>query len=94
MNMKMVVKCVETGEQFESIAEAARAKGCSAPNISKALRRGSAAAGGHWVYKSKGSEVRKARLTVCRACRACGPMADGTGVNWCATCPVQRMKLE
>ena len=57
MSKKMVVECIETGEQFPSIVEAARAKGCSAPNISKALQKGTIAAGGHWRYKFPKSEV-------------------------------------
>lgn len=93
MGTKMAVECVETGERFASIVEAARTKGCSAPNISKALRKGGVAAGGHWRYKFKMSEAKKAQMTVCGACRSCGPMSDGTGVDWCSTCPVLRIKL-
>lgn len=93
MSKKMVVECIETGEQFPSIVEAARAKGCSAPNISKALQKGTIAAGGHWRYKFPKSEVMKTQKTLCNACRSCGPMSDGTGVDWCSTCPVLRIKL-
>ena len=95
MNTKMAVKCVETGECFESIAEAARVKGCTGANISRALRKGGVAVGGHWRYTVKISEkeVRKARGLVCLACCDRGPMADGSGVKWCATCPVMRISL-
>lgn len=52
MSKKMVVECIETGEQFPYIVEAARAKGCSAPNISKALQKGTIAAGVTGVISS------------------------------------------
>lgn len=95
MNTKMAVKCVETGECFESIAEAARVKGCTGANISKALRKGGVAVGGHWRYTVKISEmeVRKARARVCNACCVCGPLSDDTKIDWCATCPVKRLDL-
>lgn len=69
MNTKRAVKCVETGECFESIAEAAQVKGCTRANISRALRKGGVAVGGHWRYsytvKISEMEVRKARARVC-----------------------------
>ena len=40
LNRKTAVKCIESGEEFGSIAEAARVRGCSAANISKAIRKG------------------------------------------------------
>jgi len=91
------VCCIETGEVFSSIADAARAKGCTAANISKAMRKRGVAAGGHWrpVVPDYMNEmtVRKARGLVCLACCDRGPMADGSGVKWCATCPVMRIRL-
>lgn len=97
MNTKRAVKCVETGECFESIAEAAQVKGCTRANISRALRKGGVAVGGHWRYsytvKISEMEVRKARARVCNACRVCGPLSDDTKIDWCATCPVKRISL-
>lgn len=77
------VCCIETGEVFSSIADAARAKGCTAANISKAMRKRGVAAGGHWrpVVPDYMNEmtVRKARGLVCLACCDRGPMAIGGG---------------
>ena len=95
MNRKTAVKCIESGEEFGSIAEAARVRGCSAANISKAIRKGGIAVGGHWRYTTDMSKAKviKARGTVCNTCCVCGPMADDTKVDWCATCPVRRIDL-
>lgn len=97
LNKERAVCCIETGEKFSSIAEAARAKGCTAANISKALRKKGFAAGGHWrsVVPDHMDEmtVRKARGLVCLACCDRGPMADDSTVKWCATCPVMRIRL-
>lgn len=97
LNKERSVRCVETGEEFPSIADAARAKGCTAANISKALRKRGVAAGGHWrlVVPEHMDEmtVRKARGLVCLACCDRGPMADGSKINWCATCPAMRIRL-
>lgn len=95
MGNEKTIECVETGERFASIAEAARVKGCSAANISKALRNGGVAAGGRWRYTR---EARRAmyfdhRGAVCYTCCRCGPMADSSKVDWCATCPVNRIDL-
>lgn len=36
--------------------------------------------------------VREARGLVCLACCDRGPMADGSGIEWCETCPVSRIR--
>lgn len=91
------VRCVETGEVFASIREAARAKGCTAANISKAIAKHGVAVGGHWSYvyrdvDQRERRVREARGVVCLACCESGPMADGSGIKWCKTCPVMRIR--
>lgn len=48
---KKQVVCVETGEIFESITEAAKSVGASQPNISKVLHGVTCTAGGyHWRF--------------------------------------------
>lgn len=38
-------------------------------------------------------DVMKGRSMVCYACRKREPMADGSGIFWCSTCPVRRIDL-
>lgn len=47
---KKRVRCVETGETFDSIADAARRTGCLKPSLSSALKRGGTCAKCHWEF--------------------------------------------
>lgn len=47
---KRPVVCVETGERFPSVEEAAKSRNSHAPNISRAIRTGKTAKGVRWAY--------------------------------------------
>ena len=49
MPKRIPVRCVQTGQQFESIREAAEAMGCYAANIYAAIRYGYRTRGLNWV---------------------------------------------
>jgi DNA-binding transcriptional regulator GbsR (MarR family) len=45
-----LVKCVETGDVYKTMTEAAIATGCSKANISQAVNTGCRANGHYWQY--------------------------------------------
>lgn len=51
---KTLVRCVETGETFETYRAAGKSLGCSADNIRNAVRRYGRACGYHWERVSAG----------------------------------------
>lgn len=52
------VRCIETGEEFKSLAEASRAKGVHKNSLWSVLRGPSKTAGGlHWEYAENADEV-------------------------------------
>eukprot|EP00808_Paulinella_micropora_P021046 g20563.t1 len=53
----VAVKCVETGQKYPSIREAARAHSITDLPIRRALRHGSIAAGRHWEVLPESVEV-------------------------------------
>lgn len=91
------VRCIDTGEVFDSVSDAALAKGCTHGHIVRAIRLGLRADGCNWCYEDaplgSAEDVMKGRAMVCYACRKHGPMADGSGIFWCSTCPVKRIDL-
>lgn len=91
------VRCIDTGEVFDSVVEAAAATKCSHAHIVRAIRMGLRSGGCNWCYEDapvgSAEDVMKGRSMVCFACRRRGPMADGSGIFWCSTCPVKRIYL-
>lgn len=60
--MKRVpIVCVETGERFESISEAARARGFAYQNLQQSLGAGTACRGLHYVREHDQKEVGPGR---------------------------------
>lgn len=62
------VVCWETGEVFESVKEAAQAKGIkSVPNVYSALKSGYSCGGYHWYWEGQ-PKPRKSQLSKTRKC--------------------------